>query len=68
MKNKVLIKRRVLNDYINIVNKRGEILRNIGSDFENIVNTKDSNIYYFNKYYNLNYLQEIEKLFELLSP
>jgi hypothetical protein len=29
-KEKILIKRRVLNDYINIVNKRGEIIAKIG--------------------------------------
>jgi hypothetical protein len=68
LKDKILVKRRVLNDYINIVNRRGQIIAKIGTDYDFIVQERDTNLFYFHKYYNTQYLAELENLFKQLGP
>lgn len=68
VKDKVVLKRKVINDYISIVNKRGEIIEGINSDFQEMIDIHDDAIFYYNKYYNNKSLDHISKLFNQLSP
>ena len=67
MNSKVIIKRRVLNDYINMVNKRGQIIQKMKDDQNQLEIDKDKNLIYFQKYYNSNSATELTKLFDSLN-
>ena len=60
LKEKILIKRRVLNDYISIVNKRGEIVARIGHDYRQMKESNEAAIFYFHKYYNSAYVENLK--------
>ncbi|KAL4486808.1 hypothetical protein ABPG72_006640 [Tetrahymena utriculariae] len=65
---KVLINRRVLNDYIHIVNKRQDVVDSMEDNFWSMVQLYDGTLHYFNKYYGKNLEDQMTKLNHMLKP
>ena len=63
-----MIKRRVLNDYITIVNKRSEIVHEIGESVKQMIDSHDNTIFYLARYYNDAYLEKLSNFFVTLEP
>ncbi|EAR82798.1 hypothetical protein TTHERM_01083080 (macronuclear) [Tetrahymena thermophila SB210] len=65
---KVLINRRVLNDYIHIVNKRQDVVDSMEDNFWSMVQLYDGTLHYFNKYYGKKLEDQMSKLNHMLKP
>lgn len=65
---KIMIKRRILNDYMNVINKRSEIVGEIERNLEVIMKMHSHMRAYFQRYYQHRNNMQYERLASLLLP
>ncbi|KAL4449337.1 hypothetical protein ABPG74_015719 [Tetrahymena malaccensis] len=65
---KVHLKRKILNDYMSIINKRQQIVDDIEENFISLFEMHEGTLQYYNKYYSKQNKKRYQRLLNLLIP